>query len=388
MKVYVVTSNILYKFFIFLSILLILPFFEIFITPPILNDGSVEIYSIFIIFVILMSFFIFNSLGLFKNYKYYFFDKIISDKILLFITFFSILDFFLFIRQHIDSITDILIFAENYRAGVYKGSGIFTWPILIVVPYILSILIIKQKNLTKIFYFSLLVVIIATIIVGLRIYLFGIVFLLLIRLLIFSKIKNFIIASIALFSLMFLYKFLLNPEVEKMNILQIIGYMVGRNNFRTWLYFNGFQLDFSHLKCIFPPINHLCDCSIIDFKRYLALSNPKIPIGIPYITNYSGITVSIIKIIYNIGSPIFLLTLIFYLILILYFLHKLLKSINLWLIPLFVNLFITLNMLLLEDITAINKFFVLLALGIFISILFYISKFNFKVRSKTCNFQY
>ena len=388
MKIYKIGSNILLKYFIFCSFLLILPIFEIFITPPILDDGSLEKYGFFVIFDILISFFILNKLKIFKDFNYNFFEKIISDYILIIITIISFLLFYTFIHKYIHSIEDILLFASKYRQGFYKGSGIFTWPILIIIPFILSIIVIKQKRLTIGFYFSLLLVFIATIIVGLRIYLFGIVFLLLIRLLIFSKIKNFIIVSIVLFLLMFLYKFLLNTEVEKMNILQIIGYMVGRNNFRSWLYFNGFSMNFDDLKCMIFPINYLNDCSVVDFKQHFAHLNPKIPIGMPFIAKYSGVTISIPKILYNLGSPIFLIVLIPYIILIIYILHKLLKSNNIWLIPFWVNLFITLNMALLEDIQAFNKFWVNLVIGIFISVLFYISKFNFKVRSKTCNFQY
>ena len=172
-----------------------------------------------------------------------------------------------------------------------------------------------------------------------------------------------------------------------MNFLEIIGYMIGRNNFRSWLYFNGFSLDFSDLKCMIFPIDILNDCSVVDFKEHFAHLNPKIPIGMPFIAKYSGVTISIPKILFNLGSPIFLISLVPYVILVLFILNKVLKSANIWLIPFWINLFITLNMVLLEDILAFNKFWVNLIIGFFISILFYVTKYKIKLRRTNCNFQ-
>jgi hypothetical protein len=349
-----------------------LPITEILIVPEALDDGSLQIFSVFMFIYLVLTFFILYSLKVFGNYRYIFFKQLISDNLLIIISLISFSIFLLFALKYIHNIPDILLFASKYRQGFYKGSGIFTYPILIILPSILALIVIKQYKLGYGFYIALFFVLLASIIVGLRIYLFPIIFLLLIRLLIFSSRKKLIAVISIIFFLMFLYKYFLNPNVEDMNFLEITGYMLGRSNFRSILDFSGFQIGFDDLKCMIYPVNQIFDCSTADFKENFLSYNPKIPIGMPFIALYSGVAIAIPKILYNLGSPIFLSVIVLCVIIIIYLLFLLLRSSNIWTLPILTNMFIISVMALLEDIGALNKILPMLFISICISILFFI----------------
>ena len=373
-NIYTYKDNSLLKVFILYSVLLLLPISELLIIEPKLNDGSLELYSIFILITIIISFFIFFKMNFFKIHQYNFFDTLIPNNILLIISVISFFIFLSFIFQYINSLKDILLFASKYRNGFYKGSGIFTYPILIVIPSILALLIIKQKKLQIGFYISLLLVFIATIIVGLRIFLFPIIFLFLIRILIVSEVKKFIFVSIVLFFVMFLYKYLLNDKVADMSILEIIGYMLGRANYRSLLHFGGFEIGFDDIKCMIYPINQIFfDCNTAQFKEhFLSFNNYKISIGMSFIGLYSGVAISLPKILYNMGSPLFLIFLVLVILLLLYLLHHILKSNSFFLLPLLVNMYIIVTMVLLEGISALNKIIPMVFISFLVTILLWI----------------
>jgi hypothetical protein len=371
-KIKEVKVNILLKTFVLFSFLLLLPVSEIFIVPQLLNDGSLQSFSLFLSFYLFITFFILYQSHIFKTQKYYFFEKLVPDNILVLLALVSFFIFLLFILKYIHSIADILIFASQYRQGFYKGSGIFTYPILIIMPSLLSIMVLKQYKLSYGFYISLLLILLATIIVGLRIYLFPIVFLYLIRMLIFSKTKKIIIVSFLLFIIMFLYKYLLNPNVEEMSILEIIGYMLGRANFRSILYFNGFEMNIEDFKCMVFPINQFFDCNTEVFKEKFLSYNPKIPIGMPFISLYSGVAIAIPKILYNLGSPLFLSIIVPYLIGLIILLKIILKSKNIYTMTFNINLFVIFIMALLEDVGAYNKLLPMMVIAFLITILFWI----------------
>lgn len=377
-----IETNVLLKVFVLFSILLLIPIVEIFIVPFQLNDGSLETFFLFLSIYLLMTFFLLNYFNIFKTQTYYFFEKLVPDYILILISIVSFFIFLSFCLQYIHSIEEVLIFAERYRQGFYKGSGVFTYPILIIIPSILAIIVLKQYKLSYGFYISLFLVVLSTLIVGLRIYLFPIVFALLIRILIFSNLTKFIIISILLFIVMFFYKYLFNPNVENMSALEVIGYMFGRSNFRSILYFNGFQIGFEDLKCMLYPINQLFGCDTAQFKEHFLSFNPKIPIGMPFIILYSGVAISIPKILYNLGSPIFLILLIPYLIGIIFLLYFILKSKNIYGIVFSINLFIILVMMLLEDIAAFNKILPMVVISFFIILLFWMTNKKFILKRR------
>ncbi len=381
-KIKEIETNILLKTFVLFSILLLLPVSEIFIVPQELDDGSLQNFSLFLVFYIFITFFILNQLHMFKSQKYYFFEKLVPDNILILLSLVSFFIFLSFVMKYIHSIPDILIFASKYRQGFYKGSGIFTYPILIIMPSLLAVIVLKQYKISYGFYIASFLVLLATVIVGLRIYLFPIVFLFLIRMLIFAKTSKFLIISMLLFVIMFFYKYLLNPNVEDMSILEIIGYMFGRSNFRSILYFNGFEIGFDELKCMIFPINQLFDCTTAQFKENFLSYNPKIPIGMPFISLYSGVAIAIPKILYNIGSPIFLSFIVPYFMGIIFLLKNILKSKNIYSMIFSINIFILLVMALLEDVAAFNKIFPMMVISFLIAILFWIVNRKYRLKRR------
>jgi len=372
-------TNIILKIFFFIfSLLLFLPMAELYRVTGILDDGDLEIYIFLIFSSALFTFAILYKLNYFKSLNGIYFDKIYKQKFMLFISSMSFIWFLFFIIKNIHSFTiiDIVTFAEGYRNGAYTGSGIYTAPILIIIPSFLLLIIMKQSKLDFSFYFSVLLVFIASSLVGLRIYLFGIIIFALHRIFIKSDFKKLFLSLIILFLFLVSFKYFLNDNIKDMSFFDIVIYILSRLDYRTLLEFNGFQIGFEQLKYLFdfPTITH--------FKEIFYSYNNDISYGMPFVYLYSGIALVLPVFLYNtiyMFMPVFISV---YILFSMYILKKILTTKSLILSSFLVNLYFIQILVLIEDLGGMTKLPLLLIVSIFMIIGIKISKIIFKRKEK------
>lgn len=198
------------------------------------------------------------------------------------------------------SLIDIVVFSEEYRNGIYKGSGIYTAPLILFLPSMLAINIALGANFNKGFVLALLALVIATLILGLRIYLLK-VFLSFIYRLTKGKTK-FRKALLSLTIILFLsviykvlldtnsneergiYEYFLNP-LTRLNIPALTRYQIG------------YGMD--QLHCLLPTMQYSEVCNSESFKANYFSNNPKISSGFPLLSKFSGVAIPLPVYFYN-----------------------------------------------------------------------------------------
>jgi hypothetical protein len=336
------------------------------------DDGDLELYcfSLLIAFLIVFLFIIKVKSKIVRI------EEVKNSKILFFVTLFSFLLFLFFVFKSSDGISSLPFFAAKYRQGFFKGSGIYTFPILTIIPSILIFFIIKVKKLDRFFVYSLILVFLATFIVGLRIYLFGIFFFFMIRL--FSTTSNLkiILITLPLVIIMMSYKYYLNEDTGNLSGSQSVFYFLGRLNLRTLLEFNGLTRDISELKCAFFPINYMYGCDNEEFKNLFLQGQEDVRYGMSYIGKYSGVALPLPVILYNLFGFFSVLFLIPYLLFTFWLISITLKSKKVYSVILCSIFSGILIMALVEDINVINKSFIMFVISFFL--FFFIKKYFLK----------
>lgn len=344
-----------------------------FISGTRFDDGDLELYSLSILISFLFIFFLneFES----KPIKVYKFKNHFNSKYVLILSFISFLFFLSFIFSNVNRLEDLLLFAEKYRNGFFKGSGIYTFPILTIIPTILCFFILKIRRINYHLILSLVLVLIASLTIGLRIFLFGILFFIMIRIFTSSSKKKIIIYFLPILIVFMSYKYFLNENTKSLTSEQTVFYFLGRLNLRSILEFNNFSRDISDLKCSLIPINYLFDCKTSDFKETFLSGQPDISYGMPYINSYAGVALPIPVILYNFFGYFTSIFLIPYLIILLSLVFKVLTSKNIYKTLLYIILINTFVMGLVEDINIFNKLPIMIFCSFFIyHFLVFISK--------------
>jgi hypothetical protein len=365
-------TNIIIKFYLFISaILIILPLSEFGSLSGPLDDGDLEAYLVFVLATLLITFYIMHAFNLFRSIEYVTYDRVFSKRTMVLISIASFIWFLFFVIQEIDLIVDIPVFAERYRNGYYKGSGINTYPILIVVPSFLYLILLKQRRLDIGFYLPFFLIFISSAIVGLRIFLFGIVILLFIRMFINQKVVKIISFFFLFFLFLISYKYVLNSTVSEMSFLEVMSYILGRLDFKTLLEFNGFEIGFEHLKYFFDF------SSMVYFKEIFVSFNNDLFYGKPTLSLYSGIALPISVVLYNTMYIFMIPFLLLYLMMMIKLLRLLITSKSLIISSIYINIFIVSLLLILEDIGGITKIPILLAVSIIMISILKINKIKF-----------
>lgn len=347
-------SNVLLKFLVFIFFYLLLSSLAELVIAY--NTNLKELDLVNYIFSIILSFCLTLLLKIKKNnIKVNQFSLVISDKLLLIVSIFSFIWFLFFVSKNVSSFSGLVNFAYQYRNGFLQGSGIYTAPILTLVPAILVLIIVKQKKLSKAVLITFLLVLTATIIVGLRIYLFGIIFSYIIRLFYSSSYKKILIILSIFGLIMMSFKFYLNEDTKDFSNKQTAFYFLGRLNLRTLLDFPGFEKDFSDFKCAVFPINYFNDCTNANFKELFIQGNEDIYKGMSYIGSYSGIALPLTVILYNTFGFICFIFITWYILFLLNLYKLVLKSKNIVTSSIILNLSIILTSALVEDINILNK---------------------------------
>lgn len=179
-------------------------------------------------------------------------------------------------------------FAELYRNGYFKGSGLYTLIILRISPLIISY-VIFQRGLTRPLVMPLFMVILCCLVLGFRVYLIPI-FLACIAY--YFKRGYFLRILVAFFfslSLMVIFKLFLDYASggDRSLISLILNPFL--RIMPVYLLDESLYLADSHLNCLLPVTHYFSDCDSETVKQALVSGNDIISLGVPNIGNYSGV---------------------------------------------------------------------------------------------------
>jgi len=216
------------------------------------------------------------------------------------VTFFGFLIFLVFYFRYVSSLNTSIIFAEGYRNGVYKGSGLFTIIITQFCPIAIAFLVARFKKLLPCFYISFLMVFFASLMLGLWVFLLIVYIFLIIRILSgdgFLK-KAFILFFLVIFFVF--YKIILSDDLVGRSILDIVLHITGRVSYRDYIYNSGFSLGFFDAfgYMSIPIDDSYCDLSC--YKEGFVKVIPDIFLNKPNIELFSGVALPYPLIIFNV----------------------------------------------------------------------------------------
>jgi len=243
-----------------------------------------------------------------------------------FIAVISLVAFFVFYLSYVDSLLGAVVFAEVYRNGGYKGSGLYTSGCLKVAPLLLALYLLKSKKIGFPAMLCGVAATIASLATGLRIFLFAPVVFFLLRLWTTASLKRLALISTALIIFMASYKIVLNEDARREGGLAVVRHMLNRSCYRYLLHSTPFEISFGHLNEALPVLHMLTPGDESGLKERVIALNPDLSHEMPYIINASGVAVPLPLLLFNAFGAAGLLFLIFPCALLFFLFDKLLRS--------------------------------------------------------------
>ena len=267
-------------------------------------DGEIFYYLIYISIGIFLSIILIFSTSSETVQKSYFTDDFSFTSFeLFFITSIAITPFLYFIHTSINgySLIDLVVFSEEYRNGKYKGSGIYTAPLIQFVPAMLSLNIALGDKFNKGFIFSLLILILGTLVLGQRIYLLKVFLAFLYRA---TKIEIKVIKLFMLFFVIFtflsIYKIFLDADsIDEKGTFDYLLNPITRLNFSA-LVRHDIGHGISQIHCLLPTMQYSDICGGEFLKTEYLSNNSKISSGFPLLSKFSGVAIPLPVFLYNI----------------------------------------------------------------------------------------
>lgn len=299
------------------------------------------------------------------------------DRELVFIATIGLILLFYFIKDSVSdfNVINIAIFSEKYRNGIYKGSGIYTFMLFHLLPLMVSTNMAFSKRFSNISFLCLLIVVFASVISGLRVFLIPIVLAFLFRVS-DSKVG---ISKLLLFSflgLVVLSSFKIYLDLDNLDDKSLVSYLLNpflRMNFNAIVFYN-FLHGLSDMQCILPFSGLLDACDSESFKYNFFSVNPYIYEGFKNLSKYSGVALPLPVYFYNMFGYLAIVFTVLTLISV-NFTYKYLKSNNpnVWLNILAFTILVHLSSALFEDLLMIRylDIKVVLILSLYFSRLFF-----------------
>jgi hypothetical protein len=266
-------------------------------------DHEIVLYFLFIatslLFVVAI---IYSTLGPHKVDNNFSLKFAFTSFELFVVTFAALIPFLFFIRSNLTgySLIDIAVFSEEYRNGIYKGSGIYTAPLTHFLPTMLAINIALGSKFSRGFFISLFVIVMGTFVLGLRIYLLKVFLALLYRLTKSDmKLGKTFLIVISIFATLSIYKIYLgsNSDGEK-SIYEYLLNPITRLNFSALVKFQlGYGLEYIY--CLLPTMQYNDLCNGESFKYAYLANNPKISADFPFLSKFSGVAIPLPVYFYN-----------------------------------------------------------------------------------------
>lgn len=283
-----------------------------------------------------------------------------------------LLPLFFFVGRSVQgySLLEIAIFTQEYRQGVYSGSGIYTaWATQILSLIIFVILI--NNGPSKSLLVPVLVVVFASLILGLRVLFWGLVVGYMLAILKNLNAKKIILGVCSIF-LFISYKYLINNQ-EDIALRDLFLDQLTRPDLHAIVKYEFFSENLIKIVEYFPYVRYLFGHDVASFKDFYIATIPNLNTLMPYVSLASGVALPGYVIFYNylfvlaIIPIVFILSILFDLIIAIQKKHQILIKF------LYSYLFIVLSIMLLEDVNVIYKLeqdiiFVLLSYILFIPI--------------------
>jgi hypothetical protein len=198
----------------------------------------------------------------------------------------------MFIIENISSfnLIDIAIFSENYRNGLFKGSGFYTFIILRIAPLMIAFFIF-ENGLSKSIVIPIFFVVIFCISLGFRVYLFPI---LLAPIMFYFKegyLRLIFIYFLVVFTLLLVFKIFLDYGSSNERSLLSMALNPFLRIMPVFLIDSNLFLSESMLSCIMPVTHNFSNCDSAFIKEIWFSGSQIINYGIPSAGygNYSGI---------------------------------------------------------------------------------------------------
>lgn len=226
------------------------------------------------------------------------------------LTFLAILSFIplvMFVRSSMGGyeFEYLSIFSESYRQSEFAGSGVYTiWITQIIPAVILLILICNGWSWSLVI--PILLVVLASLILGLRVYLWGIFFGLFLQI---SKGFSFSKAIFAIFAifLLVIYKLFLLPD-ESIDIHELFLKQIVRPDLHAIVKNDLFSDDLIKIFEYFPVVRYYYGHGVVDFKDYYVPTIQNINILMPYKNLNSGVALPAYVVNFNIFNVFSLIT--------------------------------------------------------------------------------
>ncbi|MEQ2025040.1 hypothetical protein ABLB84_04495 [Xenorhabdus szentirmaii] len=253
---------------------------------------------------LIIAFVICHFLSFFKIKNHYknsfFYDEIYSSKVTFLLACSFFLVFLIFYLNNLNGITDISLFADRYRNSYYKGSGLYTAGMIQFLPIALALLIAKCEKMNIYIYLCLFLLMVTSFLLGLRIFLLIVFFVLIIRLMTSTRRKISFIFIFILGAFFVSYKIFLNDDLSKKTLSDIFLHIAGRIKYRYLIYDSNFSYGLDDfLGFIAYPFMPTLD-SLTDWKKSFALSIPDLMVNMPFISLFSGIAFPFPVIVFNV----------------------------------------------------------------------------------------
>lgn len=297
------STKILSAFILLMIFFWLFPVIEFFFFDNATNKLDLGIFILYQSTSILLAVAICSILSFFKlrnnNENFLFHDEIYVSKITCYLSILFFAIFLFFYLNSVSGVNDILHFSERYRSGYYKGSGFYTVGIVQFLPFALSLLIVKCKKLNIYIYICLFLLMLVSLLLGLRIFLLVVFFFLVIRLMT-SAHRKLSLLLILLLSLFFIsYKLILNDGMSDEKLLDILLHIAGRIRYRFLVYDSNFSYELSYAFGFITYPFTIIDGTLDSWKEQFALSIPNLKENMPFISLFSGVAFPISIVIFN-----------------------------------------------------------------------------------------
>ncbi len=277
-----------------------------------------------------------------------------SELRLTILSIFFLIPLIVFVAESVQgySILEIVNFSGAYRQGAFSGSGIYTAWATQVLPLIIFLILITNGP-TKSMAIPILVVVIACLVLGLRIYLWGIFVGFFLSIIKNLSLRNFFI-GLSVVMIFFSYKYFLNPS-DEISINYLIINQLTRPDLHAIVKYHPFSDNFTELLEYIPYVRFIFDHNISSFKEFYIPLIPNLNSLMPYISLYSGVALPGYVIFYN-SLFVFAIIPISFILMALYYLIVMIKKTEKVIFKiLFAYLFLVLSLALLEDANILYK---------------------------------
>ncbi|MDF1641264.1 hypothetical protein [Thalassolituus oleivorans] len=214
--------------------------------------------------------------------------------------FFVIFPFFIFVYKGVFEFGSFSSFKMAYRDGLLSGSGIYTFPILKILSVLLiSLIVIYKKVLDGFIIISMILFLIAVSILGLRVFLFPLVFVLMALMIYKQKISGFIFFSAAFLLFLVVSKYVIYKDLDRPFLDAVMNPFL-RQNFQALLMYkwSGDNEGLS-IFCMFAAVNSFLGCGPEEWKYSMYGSISGFKNLMPMLGNYSGIAIPMPVYLYN-----------------------------------------------------------------------------------------